>query len=760
MADGNYTIAGVSASARIRASIVADFESDGSGVLPSGWSYLQQAYTNITVETHGTQVVVRAAAAGNGTSNIKWDALGTYADVDFIIDFQCPSTKSDPTFGFRAYGTAPNHYQYQFVADMVYNKLSLWKTENGAATKLGTDADVTFTQGEWWKMRVQATGTALKCKVWKSSDSEPGTWNREVTDSAITALGLVTIGSYVNAETWFDNITFISGGALTFSGTASIPLSEVHSTPAVGTVTATFGVSVELVQVSSTAAVEGVEASGTGDGEVELLGVEEVAAVEAVEASAGESGNGEIALDGVEATAELSGPEQQINASFSLPGLHSLTWAGTLVTGQIAELAGVSVDPSLGDLGLSHSSSVALRGLMAGAFFVGRPEVYTEEPDKDFWFQIEYINAELRDVVGDNPLVCPILASGNKSSLSIARAREEAPNTVEVTFYDQTDWINKPVRYESLAVRQGTEQPRVLAIQALSVPSASCAYRLARQWYYLAQRTLRVGCTIGQQGVGLAPGDVVGIVSDIGPLATFFRVRSIQRGLGTFALEMVEYAASDYSTEEAITLDTYTIPKTEDRMTYMSWVDDFTSGGTESGYVGQLGWTLGTYTYVGYGDETNHPGIVNIYGIAYGLLGLSYGAGAATFVRASPWSTYWVFKPGGIYYQDLCAFSACGVEDVFRVGAGRISQSRCNLFVDNADTGVEVRMGSDWFVMNNSCDGTTAQCSVTRNGIEVYRGTKSPGGGYAYLNIFAYQAMYAAGSCFVDKVRLSIGVAR
>lgn len=384
---------------------------------------------------------------------------------------------------------------------------------------------------------------------------------------------------------------------------------------------------------------------------------------------------------------------------------------------------------------------------------------WTEESTKDFWFQVHFADHEIRDALAAVAPEIPMLASGGKSSLSFSRSREEAPNVVEVSFYDQTDWIVKPVRYEALEVQNGTKQPRTLSLHALAVPSSACAYRLARQWYKLAQRTNRVGCLVPQHGVIIAPEDVVALTSGIGPLtAVWYRVRSVERRLGCFDLELVEYNWDDYSTEDTITLDAVSLPVTVSTTQFVNFVDDFRSGDVVSGYLGELGWTFAGSFTPSYVAEAEHPGIIvvaSVNSVDSGTMSLN--GVSQMFAERSVWATGWIFRVPDLPVAD----QYCYVNDVFEV---RITKKSgvWTLYIDGVTTGLTC-LSTDWLTVQDSCDGgTTAYCNVMKAGAVWYQTSKAVSSTTInkYLKAFAAQFTGGVARIRVDKASVSMGTTR
>ena len=384
--------------------------------------------------------------------------------------------------------------------------------------------------------------------------------------------------------------------------------------------------------------------------------------------------------------------------------------------------------------------------------------VWTEEPTKDFWFQVHYADHEVRDSLTATSPEIPILASGGKSSLTFSRSREEAPNVVEVSYYDQSDWIVKSVRYEGATVQDGTKQPNTLSVQALAVPISSCAYRLARQWHKIAQRTNRAGCLVPQHGAIIAPGDVIVLTSVIGPVTSaWYRVRSVERRLGCFNLELVEYNWTDYSTEETFALDSITLPSTVSSTQYVSFLDDFRAGGGLTGDIGELGWKLTAVGGAGvhYVAEANHPGILRLESGYNNAVLIALDGTSQKFAEKSAWATEWIMKPVNFPTSGDYLY----VADVFNVKIQN-DAGVWTLYIDNVSTGKTCE--AEWITVQNSCDGgETAYCNIAKGGVVWHQASKAVSSTTIDKYLSARTSNdYTGPKLDVDKARLSLGASR
>ena len=377
---------------------------------------------------------------------------------------------------------------------------------------------------------------------------------------------------------------------------------------------------------------------------------------------------------------------------------------------------------------------------------------WTQEATKDFWFQCHYADWEITDALTCGTGQIPILGNGQKSSLSFTRARAESSNVVIITYYDITTWQQVEVRYEGPGLKAGTEQPRELREQMMAIPTADQAYRLAMQWYNLAQRTLHVGVTVPQHGIQIAPGDVVALTSAIGPFnAVWFRVQpGPQRSFGTFTLELVPYVWGDYAREETASLDTITIPNAASTSKFLLITDDFTRGGTTTGTIGELGWTLNSGS-VSYIAVSGHPGVIEV---ASGVISLN--ATGQLWADKSIWATRTIFRPNAITVGQYVGNTN---NSTFQVQIFASAGPVYTLWVEGASTGLTCAL-TDWITVICSCDGgSAALCTVYKNGVAWYGTSKAVSSTTVnrYLQCIAIGASSAAD---FDLAEVKLGATR
>lgn len=144
------------------------------------------------------------------------------ADVDVYVDCATSAlaTGSSLFAGLLVRGVADTdgyHARVDFPTSAAIG-LSLRKRVANVETQLGAyTPGLTHVAGTFYRLRVQAKGTALKAKIWLASDPEPSLWGIEVTDASLSAAGSVGTRSVsnvgntnVNPAIRYDNFVVIN----------------------------------------------------------------------------------------------------------------------------------------------------------------------------------------------------------------------------------------------------------------------------------------------------------------------------------------------------------------------------------------------------------------------------------------------------------------------------------------------------------------------------------------------------------------------
>lgn len=148
--------------------------------------------TDISGTSFGDQVL-QVDYQVSDYSALSWDDVGSQADVDIKVRVRWRQAN------ILSYGTGlvvrgdedSNGEIGYVVAGYPYaNKLLLWRIENGSYSEIGSAyIPRTLIVDQWYWLRLQISGTALKVRLWRDDEGEPAAWNIEETDSNISAAG-------------------------------------------------------------------------------------------------------------------------------------------------------------------------------------------------------------------------------------------------------------------------------------------------------------------------------------------------------------------------------------------------------------------------------------------------------------------------------------------------------------------------------------------------------------------------------------------
>ncbi len=123
-----------------------------------------------------------------------WDAISAAADVDVCCVCRFDGSTSSNAAGIAArLQSGPTHLQgiaLDTASSGLGSSFNIRSRISGSTTSIGSQNNA-FNDAAWHGLRFNLTGTAWKLRWWVYGAPEPGSWNVEVTSSAITAAGLV-----------------------------------------------------------------------------------------------------------------------------------------------------------------------------------------------------------------------------------------------------------------------------------------------------------------------------------------------------------------------------------------------------------------------------------------------------------------------------------------------------------------------------------------------------------------------------------------
>jgi hypothetical protein len=349
------------------------------------------------------------------------------------------------------------------------------------------------------------------------------------------------------------------------------------------------------------------------------------------------------------------------------------------------------------------------------------------------------IISDLQSPAPDVPLL--------QDSLSCGRSDTEIPNTATGEYLDTDSWTRLPVKVETPAMQAGSEQPRVLNVGFVAVPSGGQLFRLLTTWLARAGRTWRASARTMQHGLRLAPGDTAVLTSKLWTGNKTVLVDAISDAPGgTFDVALVEYAAADFSAA-AYTPQPNVATTSALIAAFVLYPDDFTRGDVVTGAVGELGWSLptGTVTYV---QVSGYPGVLAID--SSGTIRLD--GTAELFADKAVWAARFVFSPNALPVDGAYVV----VADVFTVMVKR-DAGVPTLYIDGVSTGKTCAVG-DWIIVDDSCAaGANAYCSIQKNGVAWHSTSKAVSSTTVdnYLTAGTYN-----GINHLDYARLQLGATR
>ena len=141
---------------------------------------------------------LRHVQTANGRRALSWDDPGSHADVDVVADFAFSGAVAGERFGIIIRGAGASSTETGWIA-LVHNSngLTLGTYDGGTPnTSKYTDATVVFAPGYRYRIRLRASGSSLRARVWQVGTEEPESWNIDETDAAVSGAGWVGVFSF------------------------------------------------------------------------------------------------------------------------------------------------------------------------------------------------------------------------------------------------------------------------------------------------------------------------------------------------------------------------------------------------------------------------------------------------------------------------------------------------------------------------------------------------------------------------------------
>lgn len=162
---------------------------NGWGQSPGGGTWLNLTGSDANFSIDGTQGVILNDTANTGRycSINDGDIANVSASCRLTVSKAATgaATSVAVTFG---YADSSNHYRARLLINTTGTvQLAMEKTVAGTTTTLGaaTTVGTGFVANQWWRIRVQRTGSTIRCRAWLDGTTEPSTWLFTTTDTAL-----------------------------------------------------------------------------------------------------------------------------------------------------------------------------------------------------------------------------------------------------------------------------------------------------------------------------------------------------------------------------------------------------------------------------------------------------------------------------------------------------------------------------------------------------------------------------------------------
>lgn len=170
-----------------------DFQSYSTGAgLPTGWTSRWDGGTWSIVDDAGDKFLRQVDTSANRRL-ATWDTIDSDADrddVEILATIKSASNNaSNAHMGIAARCSGSDTTETGYALVMYGDELVINRYSSGTNTQLGLTTTLSISANTKYKLRFRLNGTSLKGRVWLDGDSEPGTWNVDVTDSTISAAG-------------------------------------------------------------------------------------------------------------------------------------------------------------------------------------------------------------------------------------------------------------------------------------------------------------------------------------------------------------------------------------------------------------------------------------------------------------------------------------------------------------------------------------------------------------------------------------------
>ena len=189
------------------------------------WESTHSDYTLVETASNKGDALLALEPESAGRHFLSWDEVGEPTDVEVVVLTQAVSDE-DPLDSWcrpiaRAGGSTGSETGY--FTDVKPETLRIRKYIKGELSTLA-ETSTSSNIGKWFYLRFRVNGDQLKVRQWDFGDSEPATWDIEVTDDEISSSGLAGIGGISSDTQYWDYVSIATdGGTARVDGTDTGP---------------------------------------------------------------------------------------------------------------------------------------------------------------------------------------------------------------------------------------------------------------------------------------------------------------------------------------------------------------------------------------------------------------------------------------------------------------------------------------------------------------------------------------------------------
>jgi hypothetical protein len=174
---------------------VATYFTDDFADLGTDWT--QRYNTGSSWSESGGNVAIPGASTSGDWNALTWNDVDSDADrdeVEILILWSIGTMGTQYLLVSRGSGAdeTPSHYSVRITA----SNIRTYKNTGADAPTQVASATKTFSAATDYWIRFRVNGTTIRVRAWADGGSEPGTWDCDSTDSAVTGVGWAGLAQF------------------------------------------------------------------------------------------------------------------------------------------------------------------------------------------------------------------------------------------------------------------------------------------------------------------------------------------------------------------------------------------------------------------------------------------------------------------------------------------------------------------------------------------------------------------------------------